>query len=75
MVFLDSLNYYASMTFRSSFNSKLFLVNGKICVKDPKVDSKISKPFVDGYGWDVDISMRVQEVMRRHPDAVFLGKL
>merc|ERR1719270_313550 len=46
--------------------------NGKICVKNPKEDAKISKPFVDGYGWDVDASMRVQEVMRRHPGAVFL---
>ena len=56
------------------FYPELLLENGKICVKNPKEDAKISKPFVDGYGWDVDISMRVQEVMKRHPGAVFLGK-
>ena len=48
--------------------------NGKICVKNPKDDTRVSKAFVDGFGWNVDISIRIQEVMRRHPDAVFIGK-
>ena len=71
-LFVSLLSFIYNITW-SCLNFQLFVENGKICVKDPKDDSKISKPFVDGYGWDVDISMRVQQVMRRHPDAVFLG--
>ena len=44
-------------------------------MKDPKDDTRVSKAFVDGFDWNVDISIRVQEVMRRHPDAVFIGEI
>ena len=44
-------------------------------MKDPKDDTRVSKAFVDGFDWNVDISIRVQEAMRRHPDAVFIGEI
>ena len=50
-------------------------MNGKICVKDPKIDTKVSNAFVSGTGWDVDLSSKVQKVMTMHPGAVFLGKI
>merc|ERR1712029_176202 len=66
-----------------SYNDPLKIVtvtvnarNSNYCVQsfnmDPKDDTRVSKAFVDGFDWNVDISIRVQEVMRRHPDAVFI---
>ena len=46
-----------------------------ICVKDPQIDSYVSKNIILGNGWEVEETNKVLEAVEAHPGAVFLGNI
>ena len=44
-------------------------------MKDPQIDSYVSKNIILGNGWEVEETNKVLEAMEVHPGALFLGDI
>ena len=49
-------------------------MTANFCVRDPEIDQFVSQHIISGEGWEVTQVNKVIDAVKRHPEAVFLGK-